>query len=569
MSFEDGHGPAEFQPVTVGSRGRRFDPVILGVVVVVVALVLAVVKPWDLGGVAARPSVAPSAPVVAVAPSASPTADPSPAPPDPLTVPPTWSDVVSVVSRRVDWGIRTIVVGARTPPASPAVSPRASPDVSPGSSPATASPYTERWFPAVARTGDDFAIVDEPEGSIVALGLTFPPNETPLDARIWLVHTGGELEWLDVRPVNDVPARGLYLFLRRGPGGAAMTPWAPGQYRIDVLVGGAVHRIDVFLEDRAHQLPAPDPWLVVAPPTTQFDPGTLAGRATGLFIQTDSAVTSLPAEPGPPLDEVGAWLDVDTSSRVEGPQSFVARTYQPGIVQVGVVLPAYSTVTEATVHRLAPFDDTAGTVRWTSIGSLSPISYVAFGPGPGETWRPGVYAITVQWMDSLGAHGSTWHVELRPGPLPATPLLLAATRSWAPYVGSTGVLLGVTQPLSGTDPLGVQLVDISPQTKPGYPGLSGDDLIGCGATHVQGRPEVIGIVGATDHPLTPVAARILYPFDQGPLDILTASGSVPGLTLIAPSVTAEFGGPASYGFRAGTGRDAPGYTICIGLPAGG
>ena len=30
MSFEDGHGPAEFQPVTVGSRGRRFDPVILG-----------------------------------------------------------------------------------------------------------------------------------------------------------------------------------------------------------------------------------------------------------------------------------------------------------------------------------------------------------------------------------------------------------------------------------------------------------------------------------------------------------------------------------------------------------
>ena len=71
------------------------------------------------------------------------------------------------------------------------------------------------------------------------------------------------------------------------------------------------------------------------------------------------------------------------------------------------------------------------------------------------------------------------------------------------------------------------------------------------------------------HWSAPVAARILYPFDQGPLDTLTASGSVPGLTLIAPSVTAEFGGPASYGFRAGTGRDAPGYTICIGLPAGG
>jgi hypothetical protein len=561
MSFEDGHGPAEFQPVTVGPRGRRFDPVILGVVVAVVALALAVVKPWDLGSAASLASAAPSASTVAVAPNASPTTAPSPEPLDPLTVPPTWSDVVSAVSRRTDWGIRTIVVGSRTPPASSAASP--------GASPVTTSPYTERWFPAVARAGDDLAIVDEPDGSIVALGLTFPPNETPLDARIWLVHTGGELEWLDVRPVNDVPARGLYLFLRRGPDGAAMTTWAPGQYRIDVLVGGAIRRIDVFLEDRTHQLPEPDPWPVVAPPSTQFDPSTLVGRATGLFIQTDSAVTSLPAEPGPPLDEVGAWLDVDTSGGVEGPQTFVARTDQSGIVQVGVVLPSYSTVSEATVHRLAPFDDTAGTVRWTAIGSLSPISYVAFGPGHGATWRPGVYAITVRWVDSLGAHGSTWHIELRPGPLPATPLLLAATRSWAPYVGSTGVLLGVTQPLSGTDPLGVQLVDISPQTKPGYPGLSGDDLIGCGPTHVLGRPEVIGIVGATDHPLTPVAARILYPFDQGPLDILTASGSVPGLTLIAPSVTAEFGGPASYGFRAGTSRDAPGYTICIGLPAGG
>ena len=38
MSFEDGHGPAEFRPVRIGSRGRRFDPVMLGVVVVVIAL---------------------------------------------------------------------------------------------------------------------------------------------------------------------------------------------------------------------------------------------------------------------------------------------------------------------------------------------------------------------------------------------------------------------------------------------------------------------------------------------------------------------------------------------------
>jgi hypothetical protein len=34
-------------------------------------------------------------------------------------------------------------------------------------------------------------------------------------------------------------------------------------------------------------------------------------------------------------------------------------------------------------------------------------------------------------------------------------------------------------------------------------------------------------------------------------------------------MTAELGGPASYGFRAGTTGDAPGYTICIGFAAGG
>jgi hypothetical protein len=79
---------------------------------------------------------------------------------------------------------------------------------------------------------------------------------------------------------------------------------------------------------------------------------------------------------------------------------------------------------------------------------------------------------------------------------------------------------------------------------------------------------VIGIVGPAGSDLTPVISRILYPFaDAGPLAILTAAGAVPGLTLVAPVVTAELGGPASYGFRAGSSADAPGYTICIGLVA--
>ena len=56
-----------------------------------------------------------------------------------------------------------------------------------------------------------------------------------------------------------------------------------------------------------------------------------------------------------------------------------------------------------------------------------------------------------------------------------------------------------------------------------------------------------------------MTSRILYPFaDIGPLEILTAAGAVPGLTLAAPLMTAELNGPASYGFRAGSTDDAPG-----------
>ena len=67
-----------------------------------------------------------------------------------------------------------------------------------------------------------------------------------------------------------------------------------------------------------------------------------------------------------------------------------------------------------------------------------------------------------------------------------------------------------------------------------------------------------------------MTSQILYPFsDVGPLEILTASGAVPGLTLATPLMTAELNGPASYGFRAGMSGEAPGYTICIGLGAGG
>ena len=349
-----------------------------------------------------------------------------------------------------------------------------------------------------------------------------------------------------------------------------MLEWEPGQYRADVLVGGRIKRIDIDVTTTIGDLPVAQPLDHELRAPSGLDTSALQLLPQGLFIQTEDGAESIPSSAGPVLDEYGSWLDVDRKVPTAGPRRFVAQVYRPELDHVGVILPAFSTIHATAVQRLAPSDDSTDAVRQMALGSAGSVSFVAFAPRDGSAWRPGVYALTVAWDDADGDHEGTWHVEVRPGPVTATPVLLAATRAWSRFVGSNGVLLGVPQSLSGSDPLGVTLLEITPQTEPGYPGLSGSDLIGCGATLIQGRPEVIGIVGDPASDLTPVTSRILYPFpDAGPLEILTAAGAVPGLTLAAPVMTAELGGPASYGFRAGTTDDAPGYTICIGFAAGG
>ena len=558
--MEDERGSAEFKPIKLGPRRRRFDPVAVGLMVTVAALVLAIVKPWggDPSGIAAVPSSAP--PTSSAQPPVISTRG--------ALVSPTWSDILPVVSRRTEWGIRTIVIRTTTSsaPASSAAPSSAAPSA------AASQGYAERWVVADFNGRDQGdAVVDGGEGAIVALGVTFPQDETPLAVRIWLDHAGGELEWIDARPIDQVPARGAYLFLRRSVPGGPVRSWGPGRYRVDVLVGGGIRRIDVEIPDGSGNVPDPEPWSRVVPRIIGLDVPGLAGLPSGLFAQVDGAAVPLASTAGPPLDETGAWMDVDRRATDEEPWSYVARTYQPRATQIGVVLPPTSVIRSMALHRLAPFDDIP-VIGGTAIGSGEALSFVVFAPPGGAAWRPGVYALSVEWVDGDGPHDRTWHVELRPGPLAVEPVLLSAARAWARYAGSTGVLLGTTESIDGaSDASAIRLLEIVPHKGTHYPGLSGSDLIGCGPTIVHGRPTVIGLVGPVGTDLAPVTSRLLYPFaDTGPLEVLTVAEAMPGLTLVTPFVTAEFGGPAAYGFRAGSTGDAPGYTICIGLvpPAG-
>jgi hypothetical protein len=542
----DPRKPIEFDSVRLGPPRRRIDPLVVGLGIALAALVLAVVKPWGDGvpGIAVGPSP--------VAPSSS--AQPSVISTRGALVPPTWTDVRSVISRRESWGIRTIVLASGNAAAS--------------ASPGTSERYAERWVPTDIQGGKHAAwVLDGASGPIVALGVTFPPEETPLDVRIWLEHAGGDLEWMDARPVNDVPARGAYLFGRPGMAGAAVRSWAPGRYRIDVLVSGGIRRMVVEIPEPSGTLPEPPVWTEGAPAPDRPDEQRMVGLPVGPFVLANGAVTPLSAWAGPTLDETGAWLDVDAGETGGEPRSFVARAYQPRATWIGVILPPSSTVQSMLVRRLAPFDDPMGVGGESMAGSAPDVSYVAFAPRGSATWHPGVYALSVAWADARGLHDETWHVELRPGQLSADPVLLSATRAWARYAGSSGVLLGTTESLdAASQAAGIRLLEIAPQAGADYPGLRGRHLIGCGETVIRGRPTLVGVVGPVGMDLAPVTANLLFPFaDSGPLPVLTASGAVPGLALVSPVLTAEYGGPAAYGFRAGSGGDAPGYTICVGL----
>jgi len=116
MSDLDPRGPAEFEPVRIGPRRRRVDPVAFGVVLIVVALVVAVIKPW--GGEDPQVASVPTASPVTSLASPQPSIDTRGA-----LVPPLWADVRSVVERHDEWGIRTIVLGATPDPAAPPLGP--------------------------------------------------------------------------------------------------------------------------------------------------------------------------------------------------------------------------------------------------------------------------------------------------------------------------------------------------------------------------------------------------------------------------------------------------------------
>jgi hypothetical protein len=387
----------DFDPVRLDPGHRRVDPTVVAVIGVILALGVAVAKPWDQGTTPVPPE--PSGAAVATPSTtarASPTTRPTARPASPVAAqPPTWADVASAVTSHDAWEVHALVVDRRADRA------------------LTGPPsYLDHWSAATpARGGPGTAAIDPGAGSVEILGITTPRAEAPRDARIWRVHGNDQLEWVDAAPIGSEPDGGSLLFVRPGVDGASLTPWAAGRYRVDVLTRTGIHGLSILVPDLAGVVPPLDVWTPERPAVVAAGASDPSSVRIGLFATVDGVGVSLPARQTRSLGNDEAWQDLTRAQN-----DVVATAYLPRATGLGVMLTSHAAVAWATIRRLAPDASFVAPQAFGGIsGSQGRTPYVLFAaPGDG-VWSPGVYAISVAWSDAGGSHSGSWHVELRPG----------------------------------------------------------------------------------------------------------------------------------------------------------
>jgi hypothetical protein len=531
----------EFEPVRLGARRRRIDPVAAGAIVVVIAVAMSVVKPWGDGsgpnGAAAdavgtaQPAVAtpqpPATPVAVIPRIISASTRPTPS----------WADIQPVVQRHDTWGVRAIVSDGQT--------------------------FGERWFRfPVGGTRMSTAFLDAGDETILALGVTFPPSQTPLDVRIWRETSRG-LAWVDTEAFDLVPSSGAFLYGRPPIFGNTRRVWIPGTYRMDVLVDGTVRRLGISIPDRFSNVPAGSerPNLHDVRPMTDVPAARSIDVPYGLFATADGIAVPLPADEGPALDEVAAWLDVDPGTR-RAPRSFVAEAYLPNATRLGVMLEARVIVMSANIARLTPepVATIVPEIDHTPRDGM-PSSMVLFRAPDDGAWTPGVYRITVVWADFDGLHEGSWHVDLRPGPIRQPAQMVSVARAWARYAGDTGIVRGTAEPLEGGPRSAtIRLERAATREGAGYPLR---DRLPCDGFRVDGPAALFGVAQPVDAPPATVTARAHFEYSQSDEQrILTASGNLPGLILVATDGRAA---PISlaHRYRVGEDLDSTWSSLCV------
>lgn len=544
----------EFEPVKLGPRRRRADPVVVGAMVVLLGLVAAIIKPWTLGAApagdgpgldialeTASPLIA-SAPANAVPPSSVPNPPPPGQPVNTASFA-TWDRVRAAVRPHGTWGIRAIV-GRPSALLAPAGDLR----------------FDEIWNALPAGHGTTPSIDIEPnDQTVVAIGITFPPSHTPIDTRIWLEHPDG-FEWIETQASDASPAGGGFLYRMIG-GDGTIRNWTAGRYRVDILVDGAIRRFGFTLPNRFDIVPDGAEPAPAAADLVDPAGSALPGMSEGPFVTASGDSIPLRTEAGPPLTEAGAWLNVDPGTG-RAPRSHVATVFVRSATGLGVILPAGAVVRRSEIRRLAPEPLDGEPLLVPDDASLAPqAAHVLYRPPDGGAWTPGVYRISVMWDDSTGQHDRSWHIELRPGPVGELPSMLLAARGFARYAGSTGVVVGTAEPLEG-GPRSVAIRLLQPGQAVGT-GIPPRDRVPCAGVRVDALSGVVGLAGPVGIPPPRVAARVLFEFNRsGEQPLLTAAGDVPGLTLVAPAGPPQLPSDA-YQLRIDDTTKPVGASVCL------
>ncbi len=525
MSEIDRRASVDFDPVPLRQgRARGFDPAVIGVLVITIALLLAIVKPWAGHATAGVAGVASSASPRSAAPHA-PSAGSVPDPVGAATDQAIAARYLSVLRWRDSWGIRAVIAAPGHPD------------------------LAERWVAVETRRriGSPFATtrLDASGSRVLALGVTTPGDATPLAIRVWRAGDDGELTWLDARRVaSDLPA-GELLLLPPTTDGVTEDQWPAGDYRIDLLMGTRIESLHVRLARPAvAQRPSPrtSPRLP-ALAREAMPPAWLENTPAGVFAVVGWVVVPLSGEPGPTLGAAEVWLEGTSGGHLDPDRErHVGSIARAGASGLGVVLPTGARDASGVLRRLTPEpgpDAQPGSDSRDVNASNDSIPFLLFRMQDHQAWPAGTYALEAVWVDQGGRRTATWHVEFTPGPPGTATNLLAAARAFGPFAGRHGLLVGDTGQLHDSR----RAAGLRPRTIEADPSSARPSHrpIGCDDAYIDERAAVLGLAHPIDRVPSSIEVDVLGP--PGPSVVVRPRmviNAVPGLTLLAPGRSATF-----------------------------
>ncbi len=449
-----------------------------------------------------------------------------------------WS-IASAATRPHDtWGARTIVPAAKME--------------DPG--------VTERWAEATRVPSGPYGPGDPDVGNatrwaaapptagadVLALGLTFPPDELPLDVRVLGATEAGWI-WLDTTPMDPSPAVGAVLFLPPRIDGVELQSWPTGAYRFQILLADSIREMAIDIADRSGVVPGPrdaDPFVPDQPSPFTADLGPMG--LGGPFTVERGLAIPWPASVEVPMDAAAVWRSaygIDDAGLDRLPA-----IYAPTANGLGYVFPTGSTAAEADLLRILPAGPTAGVRRAVGLRTDGDSSapYAIFRAPEGRPWPAGIYRMSLRWTDEAGPHQASIHLDLHPGPLTAPPTILGSLPGLAWVAGRDGAV--------GTRAAGAQPQDLA-CPGPGETAVLTDPPVAIGIGHGPG--------GAPSTVKADLLVDDLPPVEQ---PLLVAREPVTGLTVLAPG-TGETFAPGRYRLTFGEGNDATTMDICPGMIA--